>query len=751
MKAWQRFCDTAEGAKLMAQALTLLYHNFDALDRETMLNMTEVKCITLLKPNGDFRPIGIARSLFRILQSVVVSKSKKALNEVLHPQDQTLRANGISNLIEATRELVNRHYQVAFSDQTNAFNSTDQSIATAILSEEGVTPMVQLLAAMSVHRVVDQNHGETYAGHIVQGSSSGSASMAVVMHAALRPLREQKAGSLYLTCADDLTVIAKDGVEALADRANAEIAKFGPVENKSKRVIYTAQSTSAAKTLGAYVGTVDQVKAALEPAVTEVLRLMNDLKEEVLGTPVADHPIRQTALRTFKVNLLPRLVHLIQHHRLECTLAYMELIDTATLDFMAGVLSLTEEEAALRAHQLRLPTSKGGFGLVSMAEMAIYQRLGTLIRSLSFVEQRLGDLGEIEGPILPEIAELIPQVLSKLSEEKDAALIADLNMIISWNARAITPDEDAKTAAKSIQKRLTDCHYTRKSEQWLASVDDPDLQERMNSICSPEAGRPLNVVTVIKPNQIADRDFIYYIRRRLLLPGIVGSHRCVETDRHNELDEHLDHAFACTARGMGVVHDYVKQGVFKAVKEITKQTKQKVNMEPTIVNWLKPEMEANKNAKTIEGLKARRADISIESAPLSVSSHAERRVTLIDVRHCSIRKGKTVSKGGTVQNGEEEKKAFYKKHFDFPKGVELVAFAVDAYGKWGEDAKSFLENLCKSASMGDTAHYNSLITKAREVISVAHARGVGNALFRCVDNCMSERAYNASCARGMRK
>ena len=200
---------------------------------------------------------------------------------------------------------------------------------------------------------------------------------------------------------------------------------------------------------------------------------------------------------------------------------------------------------------------------------------------------------------------------------------------------------------------------------------------------------------------------------------------------------------------MGVVHDYVKQALFIAVKEITKHTKEKVNMEPTIVNWLKPEMEGNKNDNTIEGLKARRADISIETDPLSVSSHAARRVTLIDVRHCSIRKGKSVAKGGTVKNGEEAKKAFYAKHFEFPKGVDLVAFAIDAYGKWGNDAKTFIENLCECASMGDTALYNTLINKARELICVAHARGVGNALFRCVDNCMSERAYNASCARGL--
>jgi hypothetical protein len=211
----------------------------------------------------------------------------------------------------------------------------------------------------------------------------------------------------------------------------------------------------------------------------------------------------------------------------------------------------------------------------------------------------------------------------------------------------------------------------------------------------------------------------------------------------------LDHAFSCSARGIGVVHDYVKQALFVAVKDITKHTKEKVNMEPTIVNWLRPEMEGNKNEKTIDGLKARRADISIETGPLSVASHAARRVTLIDVRHCSIRKGKSVAKGETVKNGENEKKAFYAKHFDFPKGVDLVAFAIDAYGKWGQDAKNFLENLCESTAMGDTEFYNRLINKARERVSVAHARGVGNALFRCVDNCMSERAYNASCARGL--
>jgi hypothetical protein len=115
-------------------------------------------------------------------------------------------------------------------------------------------------------------------------------------------------------------------------------------------------SGSAAKTLGAYVGEIDQVREALGPAVEAVLRQMEDMRNEVGATTIGDHPIRQTAIRAYQVNLLPKLIHLVQHHRLECTTGYMAEIDAATLRFMTTVLLPTEEEAGARLHQLRLPT-----------------------------------------------------------------------------------------------------------------------------------------------------------------------------------------------------------------------------------------------------------------------------------------------------------------------------------------------------------------------------------------------------------
>src|SRR5688500_14749453 len=71
----------------------------------------------------------------------------------------------------------------------------------------------------------------------------------------------------------------------------------------------------------------------------------------------------------------------------------------------------------------------------------------------------------------------------------------------------------------------------------------------------------LNVATAYRPNHMNDLEFIYYVRRRLLLPAVNELRRCVDTDL--EIDPHLDHAFCCIARGRGTTHTYVKNALHK--------------------------------------------------------------------------------------------------------------------------------------------------------------------------------------------
>ena len=78
-------------------------------------------------------------------------------------------------------------------------------------------------------------------------------------------------------------------------------------------------------------------------------------------------------------------------------------------------------------------------------------------------------------------------------------------------------------------------------------------------------------------------------------------------------------------------------------------------------------------------------------------------------------------------------------HCEFPSGVEVVPFAIDSYGHWGNSFSKFLKVQCHVATGGiDKKTYNRLITKARNLIQVAHTRALGYTLQKCMTECVQE-------------
>ena len=66
----------------------------------------------------------------------------------------------------------------------------------------------------------------------------------------------------------------------------------------------------------------------------------------------------------------------------------------------------------------------------------------------------------------------------------------------------------------------------------------------------------------------------------------------------------------------------------------------------------------------------------------------------------------------------------------------MIPFAVDSFGRWGDEAKAFIERACKRAAKGDHNLYNLLITRARDTIQVAHANAVGEGIARGLSVCV---------------
>ena len=81
-------------------------------------------------------------------------------------------------------------------------------------------------------------------------------------------------------------------------------------------------------------------------------------------------------------------------------------------------------------------------------------------------------------------------------------------------------------------------------------------------------------------------------------------------------------------------------------------------------------------------------------------------------------------------------------------GHQMIPFVIDSYGKWGNKAKEWLERECRYVTGKDEGFYNFLISRYRETISLAHARGIGRTLERCIRNCIHPDDYPKACSRG---
>ena len=55
---------------------------------------------------------------------------------------------------------------------------------------------------------------------------------------------------------------------------------------------------------------------------------------------------------------------------------------------------------------------------------------------------------------------------------------------------------------------------------------------------------------------------------------------------------------------------------------------------------------------------------------------------------------KSVDIGAALREGQKAKETDYKTHFDFPAGVTLLPFCINAMGQINEDGKKWMEDYC---------------------------------------------------------
>ena len=492
----------------------------DALDWDTWLEATELRNVNLSKPNGSFRPLGIAKPLERIRQGIVAMRSKSSLNSiVLDPDDMTLRSRATS-VIAVTAMVLTQVYNfdIIAMDQRNAFNEVNMAEVATILRAHELDQTASVVESLQVHRV-NTPHGVLLARNIPQGSSLGSAAMAVKMSACLGDSRKTLEGNaLVLTLADDVTVIAPNReVTAAADLVASALRDGHLHENKDKRATWTPRVGEAAiKVVGSFIGTNEQVKDAVTPLIDDEIRQVTEFADRVASYALhATDPVRQTALRALRLNFIPRLVHVQQNHPVTTTQEALKRYDEAVRNAALKILSIHEEEKSDEIfEQLSLPTNSGGFGLTPLAETAFLQRLGTLAATIETVIAKCSRIVRIRHgePFLLELPDLIDFAIKELDLEPDHPLSRDLLNLRRWNQQEYNPSPEEKHSIKSIQSRAMELYRQKRLAAWKRRFTDEDAltRELVESICSKEAGRVLNVTTSFVPNQVSDRAFLLF-------------------------------------------------------------------------------------------------------------------------------------------------------------------------------------------------------------------------------------------------
>ena len=112
----------------------------------------------------------------------------------------------------------------------------------------------------------------------------------------------------------------------------------------------------------------------------------------------------------------------------------------------------------------------------------------------------------VDKRIFAEVGPLIEMVKQRLALEVGDTLLKDLEDFGKWNERTLVPNEEQRTSFRSLQKRATEVYREKAQQAWRAMIEGETDKNIIDSICQTESGKPFNVPTFFKPNQVKDRD-----------------------------------------------------------------------------------------------------------------------------------------------------------------------------------------------------------------------------------------------------
>ena len=706
------------------------------------------------KPEG-VRPVGAGESLRRVVGRALLAERKAALAEGVgkHQLGAGLRGGGekLAHVVRATAEARPTDCWVAL-DLSNAFGTMlrDGALEAAAAVVPDCRPFLGMFLQRDTRYRFIRSTGEAVWMTTGEGAEQGDVWGPILYSLALAPcvaaLEEDLRGQLRAAGWSEEAVIDAIGVSAYLDdlviRVPPELA--GQVVPAADRALQPmggrlnprkchAWSPGTSEPAGLPAGFWQQegllllgtphgegpsrgedaplpmgqpeVERHLQKTLASYRGFLAGLEQVVQDAPPKD-PRVQTAVLLLRLCGQGKATHLLRTLPPALTKEFAEDLDAATEATLERFCRL-EALAPNQRAQLRLPLRLGGLGLRGQADL----------RGVAYLGSWLGNLEGVRERCPPDTASQA-RFTSKdrawtraLAEELTAVAAEGVHLteqgeVVSEPPQASWAWEEDCAAVPKVQHALTKALEQKRREQLLPRLS-PEDRAWVRSCGGQGAGAWLNTAPSSEVERFTDGDFCASVRTRLCQevspPGLRCSNTYANPPRAGErcaeeLDTKGTHASTCkVGGGVGRKHDALVRLLARLLRAAgySVDTDGPGTWEP---RWDRPVLDRNGQQKRDEDgnplWERARLDHRLEGGPEEPTTYGD--VVVSQPRADSwVRLGAAAD--GAVASG-----AATRKHRRYPPdqvpGAKLVAFSVEAGGRWDEAALAFLRRAAGRAS-----------------------------------------------------
>ena len=443
----------------------------------------------------------------------------------------------------------------------------------------------------------------------------------------------------------------------------------------------------------------------LELTLEGYRRFLAGLEEVVRDAPPGDARV-QSAMLLLRLCGQGKATHLLRTLPPALTRDFAEALDAATEETVESLCRLDALTPHQRA-QLRLPLRDGGLGLRAQASLRGAAYLGSWLGNLDGVRERCP-----AGTTSQERFSGGDRAWARALTAAQAALAAE-GIYLSEQGEVLTELPQAGwdwgeecAEVRQAQRALTKA-LDEKNRARLLNDLPPEDRAWVRSCGGPGAGAWLNTAPATEVEKFTDGDFCASVRTRLCQevspPGI----RCFNTfstgpraGEHcaEELDPKGTHASTCKAGGgVGRKHNALVQLLGRLLRAAGYQvaTDGPGTWEP---RWDRPLLDRDGNQRRDdEGnllWEHARLDLRLEGGPEEPTTYGD--VVVSQARAESwVREG-AATDGAVALAAVRRKRARYPP--DRVPGAKLVAFSVEAGGRWDSGSLNFLRRAAGRAS-----------------------------------------------------